>query len=226
MGGFGGAFTSSIVVDPAVGDANHAVGDYAEVDCLSTSATNGTVDIHFSMLRGSPGFYCTPVWIHRNGDTITSIGETRTNIYAGTIFSWMSTDAIRNRQMDTHSDSDNDTVEGAPVECSIWTSGFYQGQYEDKYKYSVNQGVGPRAWGWMSVTNSTASTSTANGFSSNTSGFTGANVGLFDITASPEYYGGGPMKRDLMDHIGITLSLIHILTGSSNLRGPQDPGLK
>jgi fibronectin type 3 domain-containing protein len=222
LGGFGGAFTSSIVVDPAVGDANHAVGDYAEVDCLSTSATNGTVDIHFSMLRGSPGFYCTPVWIHRNGDTITSIGETRTNIYAGTIFSWMSTDAIRNRQMDTHSDSDNDTVEGAPVECSIWTSGFYQGQYEDKYKYSVNQGVGPRAWGWMSVTNSTASTSTANGFSSNTSGFTGANVGLFDITASPEYYGGGPMKRDLMDHIGIT---ILNMFASSHYGGGTDTGL-
>src|SRR5882757_1679647 len=32
-GGFGGsAFTSSIVVDPTVGDASHAKGDYAEVD--------------------------------------------------------------------------------------------------------------------------------------------------------------------------------------------------
>ena len=32
---------------------------------VSDSATNGLVDIHFSMLRGSPGFYVTPIWSHR-----------------------------------------------------------------------------------------------------------------------------------------------------------------
>jgi fibronectin type 3 domain-containing protein len=204
LGGFGsGTFTSSVVVDPSVGDANHNPGDYGEVDCITTS-TNGTVDVHFSMLRGSPGFYVTPIWSHSSSDVAVGLGETRTNIYAGTTFSWMSTDSVRNRQMDTHSDSEVGVL-GAPVECSLWTTGFYQGLYEDKYKYSVNQGVAPRAWGWMSVTNSTASTSTTNGYSSNTTGFTGKNIGLFDMTASPEYYGGGPMKRDLMDHIGITI---------------------
>lgn len=113
FGGFGGTTTSSVVVDPAVGDANHNPGDDGEIDCLNTSATAGVVDIHFSLLRGSSGFYCTPIWIHRNGDAAMSLGETRTNIYAGTIFNWMSTDAIRNRQMDTSPDTAN-SVQGAP----------------------------------------------------------------------------------------------------------------
>lgn len=34
-------------------------GDYAEVDLLFSSTSSGTVDIHFSMLRGSTGFYVT-----------------------------------------------------------------------------------------------------------------------------------------------------------------------
>ena len=46
--GFGsGNFSYSVV-------ANN--GNYCEVDLLATSTTNGTMDVHFSMLRGSPGF--------------------------------------------------------------------------------------------------------------------------------------------------------------------------
>ena len=46
--GFGtGGFTYSVVAN---------TGDYCEVDLYSSSATNGAMDVHFSMLRGSPGY--------------------------------------------------------------------------------------------------------------------------------------------------------------------------
>ena len=75
---------------------------------------------------------------------------------------------------------------GAPVECSLWTDGIYEGRYEDKYKYTADFGV-EKVWGWSSV------------------GAGGANVGLWNVTASAEYYSDGPMKRDLLSHIGTTI---------------------
>ena len=65
-------------------------GSYAEIDLLCTSATNGVVDIHFSMLRGSPGFYITPIWSHRAQDAAMGTGEERDNIYIAPYFNWMS----------------------------------------------------------------------------------------------------------------------------------------
>jgi len=35
-------------------------GTYAEISMLSASVTNGTMEVHFSMLKGSTGFYVTP----------------------------------------------------------------------------------------------------------------------------------------------------------------------
>jgi rhamnogalacturonan endolyase len=159
--------------------------DYAEVDLLFSSASSGSVDIHFSMLRGSTGFYVTPIWIHDSGDTAMSMGETRDNIYAGSTFNWMSVDATRNRLMQVSGGSANGVL-GAPVEVSLWTSGIYAGQYEDKYKYSADFGE-EQVWGWSSV------------------GSGGRNIGLWNVSASVEYYGGGPMKRELMEHIGTTI---------------------
>ena len=83
-------------------------------------------------------------------------------------------------------------VQGAPVEVSLWTNGIYAGQYEDKYKYSADLGV-QRVWGWSSV------------------GTGGKNVGLWNISASAEYYNGGPLKRELMEHIGTTI--LNMLNG-------------
>ena len=161
-------------------------GDYAEVDLLFNSTSSGIVDIHFSMLRGSTGFYVTPIWGHRSTDSAMSMGETRDNIYAGSIFNWMSVDAERNRLMEVSGGSAINPVLGAPVEVSLWTSGIYSGQYEDKYKYSADFG-NQRVWGWSSV------------------GAGGKNVGLWNVSASVEYYSGGPMKRELMEHIGTTI---------------------
>ena len=177
FGGFGaGAASYSVIAN---------TGDYVEIGMLFTSASSGAVDVHVSMLRGSTGFYVTPIWIHRSTDDALSMGECRDNIYSGALFNWMSVDATRNRLMEV-SGGAAVGVQGAPVECSLWTNGIYAGQYEDKYKYSADYG-GQRAWGWSSV------------------GAGGKNVGLWDVAGSVEYYPGGPMKRELMCHIGTTI---------------------
>jgi rhamnogalacturonan endolyase len=181
-GGFGGAsFTYTLIADPAANG-----GAYAEISLLSTSASSGTMEVRFSMLRGSTGFYVTAIWSHGSADSALTMGETRDNIYAGSIFNWMSVDAARNRLMEVQPSGAAIGVLGAPVEVSLWTNGIYAGRYEDKYKYSADFGD-QRVWGWSSVGNG------------------GYNVGLWNVSASTEYYGGGPRKRELMEHIGTTI---------------------
>lgn len=176
-----GPFTESVVAN---------TGSYAEISLSYASPTNGIMDLHYSMLRGSPGFYTTAILTHRTQDGITHI-ELRPNIYGGTQFNWMSVDAARNRLMEV-SGGASVGVNGAPKECYLWTNGIYAGQYEDKYKYSADLATLP-AWGWSSV------------------GAGGSNAGLWNITASPEYYPGGPMERSLMEHIGTTI--LNVITG-------------
>jgi fibronectin type 3 domain-containing protein len=183
-GGFGtGSFAYSVIVDPAVGDAKHAKGDYAEIDLFLNSATNGTMDVHFSMLRGSSGFYVTPIWSHRAADVAMGTGEERDNIYYAPYFNWRSTSY-------TH-----DKEEGigqvevpaafSPQENALVTTGINAGTYDDKYKYSEDFGT-ERVWGWSSVSNSTI-------------GVTGKNIGLWYCLGSSEYFNGGPLKPELMD---------------------------
>ena len=179
FGGFGsGTSTYSVVANTP---------DYAEVSMLFNSASSGVIDIHFSMLRGSTGFYVTPIWIHRSADAALTIGVCRDIIYSGSIFNWMSVDAQRNRLMAVSPvPSSAAVVQGAPAECSLWTNGIYAGRYEDKYKYSADFST-HRAWGWSSV------------------GTGGKNIGLWDVAGSAEYMPGGPMKRELTSHIGTTI---------------------
>ena len=207
-GGFAGSATTySVVVNPATGDANHPAGNYGEIDLVSTSSTNGTVDIHFSMLRGSPGFYVTASWAHRAQDAAMAQGESRTNIYAGSIFNWMSVDPGRNKVMAVNPNNTSIPVPGAPVECYLWTSGIYQGLYDDKYKYSADfsdqqYGATPgphQVWGWSSV------------------GTGKLNVGMWDVSASLEYHNCGPMKRENMCHIGTTI--LNVLDGDHYAEG-------
>jgi fibronectin type 3 domain-containing protein len=176
-----GGFSSGTFTETGITNT----GSYAEITLLSTSSTNGTLEIHFSMLRGSPGFYVTAIWGHRASDSPQGMGETRDNIYSGSIFNWMSVDGTRNRLMEV-SGGTAIGVQGAPVEVSMWINGIYSGQYEDKYKFSACLGE-QRLWGWSSV------------------GSGGKNVGLWNILGSSEYYNGGPLKRELMEHIGTTI---------------------
>ncbi len=180
------AFTYSLVVDPASNG-----GNYAEISLVTTSVTNDVLEVHYSLLRGATGFYVTAIYGHRSVDGVFGMGECRDNIYAGSMFNWMSVDATRNRLMEVSGGSAIG-VQGAPKEVSLWTNGIYAGQYEDKYKYSADLGV-QRVWGWSSV------------------GTGGKNVGLWNISASSEYYNGGPLKRELMEHIGTTV--LNMLNG-------------
>jgi rhamnogalacturonan endolyase len=172
FGGFSsGSATYSVVA---------STGNYAEVDLLFSSASSGTVDIHFSMLRGSTGFYVTPIWSHRIGDAAMGMGETRDNIYISPTFTWNSIDAAHNFQYNIGGSAVGVGGQGAPVECSLWTNGIAAGRYEDKYKYCADFGT-ERVWGWSSVNNPAA-------------GFAGRNIGIWHVLASAEYYNGGPMK--------------------------------
>jgi autotransporter-associated beta strand protein len=179
-------FTYALIADPASNG-----GNYAEISLTTTSVTGDVLEVHYSLLRGSTGFYVTAIWYHRSTDGAFGMGECRDNIYAGSIFNWMSVDAQRNRLMEVSGGSAIG-VQGAPVEVSLWTNGIYAGQYEDKYKYSADLGVN-HVWGWSSV------------------GTGGKNIGLWNITASSEYYNGGPLKRELMEHIGTTI--LNMLNG-------------
>ena len=180
------SFTYTLVANPA-----NTGGNYAEISLSTTSVTGDVLEVHYSLLRGAAGFYTTAIWYHRSTDGAFGMGECRDNIYAGSIFNWMSVDAQRNRLMQVSGGSAIG-VQGAPVEVSLWTNGIYAGQYEDKYKYSADLGVN-HVWGWSSV------------------GTGGKNVGLWNITASSEYYNGGPLKRELMSHIGTTI--LNMLNG-------------
>jgi fibronectin type 3 domain-containing protein len=188
-------FTYSLVVNPAANG-----GNYAEVAMVTTTVANIVMEVHYSLLRGSTGFYVTAIWSHQSADAAVSIGECRDNIYAGSIFNWMSVDPARSRVMEV-SGGAVVPVLNAPVEVMLWTNGMYSGQYEDKYKYSADLGV-QRVWGWSSV------------------GTGGLNVGLWNISASAEYYNAGPMKRELMEHIGTTI--LNMLNGGHYGLGEND----
>ena len=182
-------FTSSYTV---VADPTTNGGDYAEISLYSTTQANMPFAVHYSMRRGSPGFYVTAIWTHDSSNGAFGMGECRNNIYAGSIFNWMSVDATRNKLMQV-SGGTSTGVPTAPVECSLWTHGIYQGQYEDKYKYSAAWGD-QRVWGWSSV------------------GASGKNVGLWNVSATSEYYNGGPLHAELMCHIGTTI--LNMFNGS------------
>ena len=166
----------------------------------SNPITNVVMEVHYSMLRGNSGVYVTPVYIHRSSDGVFGMGECRDNIYAGSIFNWMSVDAARSRLMEVSGGSAI-AVNGAPVEVSLWINGIYSGQYEDKYKYGADFGQ-QRVWGWSSV------------------GAGGKNIGLWNVCGSVEYYNGGPMKRELMSHIGTTI--LNMSNGGHYGSGGQD----
>ena len=175
FGGFGsGSFTYTPVTNN---------GNYAEVDLFSDSATNGSVDIHFSMLRGSPGFYVTPIWSHRTQDGAMGTGEMRDNIYFETNFNWESVDAARDWEIGLG--EGHTPAFYSPGENSLVTSGIRQGIYDDKYKGLADL-ISLRVWGWSSVSDAAA-------------GVVGQNIGIWHVKASSEYDAGGPLNADLTD---------------------------
>jgi rhamnogalacturonan endolyase len=187
--------TYTLSVDPAT----HG-GDQAEVRIHTTGSTNNlNVDIDYALLRGSSGFYATGILAHPAGNGPVSGGEWRSNVYLGTIFDWLSVDAMRNREMCTPADwAAAVPVAGAPAEVELLTTGIYKGQYECKYSYSADLGD-QDAWGWSS---------------------TSKNIGIWVTKPSGEYYNGGPKKRELMSHmaVGPGPNVLNMLGGNHYLQ--------
>jgi autotransporter-associated beta strand protein len=183
FGGYGGStWTYTDVVDPSSNGGNYA--EVAFTSLASGTAAAGDLQINFSMLRGSPGFYVTLTMKHHAGDIATGLGEMRTNIYLAPDFNWMSVSPVVQRELGIGASFV--PAFDSTQEDSLCVSGVNQGLYDDKYKFSQLFGT-ERVWGWGSVNDA------AHGVSS------GANVGIWNILASSEYYNGGPLKPELMD---------------------------
>ena len=146
-GGYGGGpWTYTDVVDPSTDG-----GSYAEVaftSLASGTAAEGDLQVTFSMLRGSPGFYVTLTMTHHSGDIATGLGEMRTNIYIAPDFNWMSVSPTVQRELGIGASFV--PAFDSPQENSLCISGVNQGLYDDKYKFSQLFGT-ERVWGWGSI---------------------------------------------------------------------------
>ena len=163
-------------------------GNYAEISLLSTSASSGTMEVHFSMLRGSTGFYVTPIWSHRSVDAAMSMGETRDNIYAGSIFNWMSVDATRNRLMAV-------SAGGSAIGVFRRAGG----------SFAVDQRHLRRAIRGQIQIQRRLRRATGLGLEQRRQPARQETSACGTCSASVGYYNGGPMKRELMEHIGTTI---------------------
>ena len=173
-GGFSlgsGAFEYVLATDPATNG-----GAYADVKLLSESEHNGVMEVHFSMLRGSPGFYSTAIMTHRKQDVKFEVGAWGVITRVTPKFNWLSADAARSFFIGERSKT-GVKVPDAPHESTILLDGAQQGQYANKFIYGQDH-ADLRAWGWSSV------------------GATGLNVGVWLMT-NMEFSDGGPLKRDV-----------------------------
>jgi len=174
-GGFSlgnGVYEYSLATDPATNG-----GDHADVRLLSSTDKNGIMEIHFSMLRGSSGFYSTATMTHRKQDERFEVGAWGVITRVPPAFNWLSADAKRNFFIGTPSRKIGPKVPDSPHEITVTIDGTQAGTYADKFIYSQDHGD-LRAWGWSSV------------------GPGGLNVGRWMMTTM-EYSNGGPLKRDV-----------------------------
>ena len=166
-----GVYEYSLAADPS-GNG----GGYADAKLLSTTDTKGVMEIHFSMLRGSPGFYSTAIMTHRRQDTKFEVGAWGVVTRVTPDFNWLSADATRNFLIGGRTKT-GVKVPNSPHELTVNLDGLQQGQYADKFIYGQDH-ADLRAWGWSSV------------------GPGGLNVGMWMMT-NMEFSDGGPMKRDV-----------------------------
>jgi rhamnogalacturonan endolyase len=173
-GGFmlgSGSFTYTLATDPG-GNG----GDYGDVKLVSVSESNGTMEAHFSMLRGSPGFYSTAIMAHRKQDQAFEVGAWGVVTRVPKTFNWLSADSKRDFFIGEPT-TKGVGVPDSPHEISVNLDGAQQGCYGDKFIYGQDH-ANLRAWGWSSV------------------GAGGLNIGRWMMT-NMEFSDGGPLKRDV-----------------------------
>jgi rhamnogalacturonan endolyase len=168
--------TYTLTVNPA----NNG-GNQAEV-MLQTIASPMDMAIYYDLLRGQQGIYDTVIFTHESSYPDYPGAELRSNMYVGSIFDWLAVDPYRFRQM-APANTAVTTVAGAPPEVMQYTAGPYNGLTNCKYSYSSPLGK-VNTWGWASST---------------------TNYGVWQTLPSHEFEDGGPMHRELTEHIGNTL---------------------
>jgi rhamnogalacturonan endolyase len=161
----------SLAADPA-----RDGGEYADVMLLSDSENKGVMEVHFSMLRGSPGYYSTAIMTHRKQDVAANIIAWGVVTRVPEDFNWLSADPLRSFLIGIPTKS-GVKVPNSPHEITVNLSGSQEGEYADKFIYGQDH-ADLRAWGWSSV------------------GQGGINVGAWMMTTM-EFSDGGPLKRDV-----------------------------
>lgn len=173
-GGFSlgsGKFTYTLAVDPMSNG-----GDYGEVKLLSESENNGVMETHFSMLRGSQGYYSTATMTHRKQDVAFEVGAWGVVTRVKPDFNWLSADDRRNFFIGRRT-TKGAKVPNSPHEITVNLDGHLEGEFADKFIYGQDH-ADQRAWGWSSV------------------GEGGLNIGVWMMT-NMEFSNGGPLKRDV-----------------------------
>ncbi len=166
-----GTYRYTLASDPAANG-----GDLADISLVSESATNGIMELHFSLLRGSPGFYSTGVMTHRKQDVAFEVGAWGVITRVPPVFNWVSADSRRSWFVGTPT-TKGVRVPDSPHEISVNLDGTQAGRYADKFIMGQDH-ADLRAWGWSSV------------------GDGGLNVGRWMMTTM-EFSNGGPLKRDV-----------------------------
>lgn len=178
--GSGGPTLNNPTYTLTVNPANNG-GNQAEV-WLQTTASPMDMAVYYDLNRGQQGIYDTMILTHQAGYPAYAGAELRTNMYVGSAFDWLCVDPYRFRRM-ADPNSTEVAVAGAPAEVWQWTSGIYSGSTECKYAYSDPLGE-LNVYGWASTT---------------------SPYGIWQTFPSHEYLDGGPMHRELTEHIGNTL---------------------
>lgn len=166
-----GNFQYSLATDPRTNG-----GDLAVVALVSESATNGVMEAHYSLLRGSPGFYTSTIMTHRKQDVAFEVGAWGIVSRVPPIFNWVSADDRRSWYVGVPT-TKGVRVPDSPHEISVCVDGTQAGNYADKFIFGQDH-ADLRAWGWSSV------------------GKGGLNVGRWMMTTM-EFSNGGPLKRDV-----------------------------
>lgn len=166
-----GHYTPTIAVDPASNG-----GDLGDVMEVSDSPARGLMEIHFSMLRGSPGFYSTGIQTHRAQDGVMGLTAWGVVTRVPPAFNWLSADEWRNFFIGEPTSS-GIGIPNSPHEISVCLNGSRASEFDDKFIYGQDHGD-QRAWGWSSV------------------GKDGLNIGTWMMT-NMDFSDGGPLKRDV-----------------------------
>jgi rhamnogalacturonan endolyase len=185
-------FKYSIAVDPASNG-----GAYGDVMMVSDTPDLGVFEAHFSMLRGSPGFYSTGIQTHRAQDQAVNLTAWGVVTRVPPNFNWLSADQARDFLIGTPT-TKGTGIPNSPHEISVALDGDRQGELDDKFIYGQDH-AGLKAWGWSSV------------------GSGGLNIGRWMMT-NMDFSNGGPMKRDVSVYPYSELNN-SILTGELGMGG-------